>query len=245
VEWRRTRKGGVELFREGLKSGDGSGQIVSVFYFLLDEFSPWIGPPNAQLLVEDGLVSLDDRVERAEANRGLYHQYLSWGAIKDNLVANSLATERQIQRHDVHYRFLSAFVHPIANLNRSLYGRNRPWPSYDHYSSELGLLYANVLSAHELENFAVMARRPPSVVLDDWTRTAAEVREAKAMTNHLWLFEDSPHAYDRFSVPNERAFALSGSDAIAVRPEDLPSEEITYYNNPLTRLIGQHRSSVE
>jgi hypothetical protein len=43
-----------------------------------------------------------------------------------------------INKLEVHYRFLSAFVHPVSDVTDLIYGRNQfDLPIYDHYSSEL------------------------------------------------------------------------------------------------------------
>jgi hypothetical protein len=186
IEWSRDTNGSVRIVREGIRSEDGT-QVISIFYFLLGEYVPWLGPPDAQDLVEDGLVSLEDRRERARKNRSYYRQYLSWGAIKGNLVLNGLATSEDVARLDVHYRYLSGFVHPIAHTAQDLYGRNARAPLYDHFSSELVFFYICVFAIRELENFRRMTDRSPRLRLRDWAAVERKLSDARHACAHLWL----------------------------------------------------------
>jgi hypothetical protein len=69
------------------------------------------------------------------------------------LALNGFADEQTINRLDVHYRYLSAFVHPLSDVDRLLYGRNAIGiPRYDHYTSELILLYTIAFAVGELRN---------------------------------------------------------------------------------------------
>lgn len=73
----------------------------------------------------------------------------------ENLKGNRLVDEVDAGRLAAHYRFLSGYAHPVVDHRRELYGRQAlpGWPKYDHYSSELVLLYAITLGALELTNF--------------------------------------------------------------------------------------------
>jgi hypothetical protein len=64
-------------------------------------------------------------------------------------------------RIDVHHRFLSSYVHPISDRQAATYGRNQPWPRYDHYSSELIMLYAITLAVREIRSFIAMCGMKP------------------------------------------------------------------------------------
>lgn len=242
VEWERNaNNGSVRVVREGMRTADGS-QVISTYYFLLQEYVPWLGPPDAQHLIEDGLVSLEDRREHASQNRAYYSQYLAWSAIKDNLILNGLATGEEVARYDVHYRYLSGFVHPIAHMADDIYGRNALAPQYDHFASELVLLYVNALSTLELQNFRRMADRAPSLQLVDWDEVERQVAVARRLAAHLWFPGWSPTQYDRVHVANERAFAAHDTGEAVARPEDIPEADVSYYSQPLRRLVGMHAS---
>ena len=74
---------------------------------------------------------------------------LRWPDIIDNIRANKCHSDADILRISVHYRFLSAFVHPLTDQHDLLYGRNHTEKRFDHYSSELILLYINFFAAYE------------------------------------------------------------------------------------------------
>ena len=48
-----------------------------------------------------------------------------------------------------------SYSHPVTDQRRATYGKDAlmGWPKYDHYSSELVLLYAIAIGCLELDNF--------------------------------------------------------------------------------------------
>jgi hypothetical protein len=250
-QWTRTRKGDVYIYREGLhlQGQDEDRQTIAVHYFLLQEYSPFLGSPREQELFEDGLTPLQERQEWAKRNRLLYNTYLRWASLKKNLEINSLATPQQLGQFEVHYRFLSAFVHPLTDVASLLYGRNRPWPSYDHYSSELALLYINLLAAHELASFARRASQAPAVAVRGSSETQERCELANRLCSHLWFPGGHHHAYDRWVTANQRTFEVMRDGAArpehVTLPQDLDDTEVRYYSNPLRRLVAMHGSARE
>jgi hypothetical protein len=142
VEWKRQRAAGegftqvldwlrkkntVEITYEGLRSApdaDGLSYIVSPHYFLLTQYQPYLGPASAQAEFDDGISAPEDYRKFAKENDLVYRTYLSWPSIKRNLTSNGFADDATISKLEVHYRFLSAFVHPVADVTDVLYGRN-------------------------------------------------------------------------------------------------------------------------
>jgi hypothetical protein len=43
-------------------------------------------------------------------------------------------------------------------------------------------------------------------------------------------------------VANERAFAAHDTGEAVARPEDIPEADVSYYSQPLRRLVGMHAS---
>ncbi len=251
-QWNRTRRGDVYVYHEGLHTRGQSQerQTIAVHYFLLQEYSPFMGSPSEQELLEDGLTQLEKRREWARRNRLLYETYLRWTSLRKSLELNNLATQQQLDQLEVHYRFLSAFVHPLTTEVISLlYGRNRPWPSYDHYSSELVLLYINLLATHELTCFARRASQPPSVALRGWPEIQERCELATRLCAHLWFPGGHPHAYDRWVTANQRAFEVMRDGAArpehVTPPQNLDDAEVRYYSNPMRRLVAMHSSPRE
>src|SRR5262249_43017580 len=160
------------------------------------------------------------RKEFARHNRELYHKYLSWESIKKSLLANGFATERTLQMLDVHYRFLSAFTHPLTDVRALTRGRSHASVDYDHYSSELALLYVIVLAVEELRHFRAAANREPIVALAGWDATEELCTRAWKLSGHLWFPGHDPHPYDRVHEANCRAFRQirEGSPRAAIDP---------------------------
>jgi len=237
------------LYAQARGAEEQEQQAVAVHYFLLREYSPFVGSPREQALVDDGLTPLEERRNWAARNRFLYDTYLRWRSLKESLHYNRLATEGQLDQFEVHYRFLSAFVHPVTDVMGLLYGRNRAWPTYDHYASELVLLYLNLLAARELMDFARMASRAPSVPISGWPAIEARCELADRLCWHLWIPGQSPHSYDRWVTANQRGFEIVRDDfsrrGEVTPPEALDDAEVRYYTNPFQRLVAMHMSARE
>ncbi|WFE22715.1 hypothetical protein O7621_05075 [Solwaraspora sp. WMMD937] len=252
IDWVR-KKTDVEITTEGLRSApDDGGQsyIISPHYFLLREYQPYLGPASAQAEFDDGIGDLADDRKFAKENDHLYRTYLSWSSIKKNLLSNDFVDEKTITMIEVHYRFLSSFVHPIADVTEIVYGRNNSSvPSYDHYSSELVLLYVIVIAVEELNHFHEMAQRYPVVGIAGWSSTMDLCRSAWQLASHLWFPGHRPHRYDYIQEANTRAFRLLQEDSSGeVQREDpmsIPEDEVRYYRDPMRRLVALHGSFSE
>jgi hypothetical protein len=138
--------GTMWVVMSGLHLRDGEGkprrQTLSIYHFLLGDFDPFAGHPRDQQYLSRGFTPVDDHVSHAQEQQRNYAP-LRWPEIKANLRENRLCSEETLRRFEVHYHFLSAFVHPVPAGYDLVYGRNRPTgaPRYDHYASELALLY--------------------------------------------------------------------------------------------------------
>ena len=178
----------------------------------------------------------------------MYEEYLRWSSVKASLLANGFSDDSTLRKLDVHYRFLSAFVHPYTNVAPLLYGRNTwDWPAYDHYSSELILLYIVVFAVEELRALEAMTRRRPTVQLEGWGSISAKCDEAWQASSHLWFPGQEPHAYDRHRESNSRGFRahLEDMDEVVVDPATLSADDVRYYAHPLLRLVAMHMSVSE
>ncbi|MCW6003769.1 hypothetical protein K1W54_04130 [Micromonospora sp. CPCC 205371] len=247
IDWVR-KKNMVEVTYEGIRSTpDEHGQtfVISPHYFLLKQYQPYLGPASAQAEFDDGIGDIEDDRKFAQENDHIYRTYLSWSGIKKNLMSNGFADEGRITKLEVHYRFLSAFVHPLADVTDVVYGRNNfNVPSYDHYSSELILLYTIVFAVEEIRHFHDMTQRQPTVGIADWTATAELCRRAWQLTSHLWFPGHDPHAYDYVQEANTRAFRLRKENPTAPfqrdNPMSIPAAEVRYYRDPMRRLVALH-----
>jgi hypothetical protein len=250
--WDRPKnKDKAVLVREGIPVRSESGEteyLLSYFYRLMENYRPFAPRPNDVERLDNGLDDLDVTRRHAAANKADYQLHLRWPSIKRNLQLNGLADEFALEQLETHYRFLSAFTHPITDTRGLLYGRNE-WsiPRYDHYSSELCLLYVIVLASWELQNFTDMSRRPPTVTLahaDEVETLQDSLRRASA---HFWFVGGTPHAYDRFQARNQaswKAHRAAGREGPVPRV-DVADDDIGYYTNPLERLVDMHGSTWE
>lgn len=252
VDWDRSRSGRVRIVREGFKSEprpDGTTQTVGVHYFLMHgEYSPFVGPPSIQRNFDNGFASDGEMEEHAKEQQMLYNEYLKWSSMKDSLRSNGFADDNYLLHLDVHYRFLSAFTHPNTDVTPLLYGRNvHDWPRYDHYSSELVLLYASILATEELRNIRLMTQIEPTIEIREWSSIEGLCDQSSHLTAHLWFLGQQPNSYDRATEANRRYFRSITEEGTGTlqNPAEIPVEEISYYTNPLERLIRLHRGFVE
>jgi hypothetical protein len=220
MEW---KDGTVVVIRTGLHPAGGTqgprGRTLSIYYFLLQEFDPFVGHPREQAHLARGFTPIEHRIEEAEEQQGIYRT-LRWNEIKSNLAENRLCSKETLRRFEVHYRFLSAFVHPVPAGYDLVYGRNRPTGAtrFDHYASELVLLYVNKLAAGELRFLTRMTSRPPSVRLYDWATVEAHIRAAETAAAHLWFPGDQPHNFDYVEEANSRACEEDGPSSATGAP---------------------------
>ena len=118
--------------------------------------------------------------------------------------------------------------------------------SFDHYASELCLLYVITIAAAELDAYGQMTRRTPAIGLSRWNDVMLEVREAQFASNYFWFLGDGPTMLDRIDTvhtPRARQKPMVGRPTID--PAYLPDDNVRYYSDPLKRLVRLHQSSQE
>jgi hypothetical protein len=236
----------AEITRTGIHfQGEGRGvghPTLSIFYHVLEDYDPFVPRPTAQpWLVGSFIQSLETRVERARQNATVWRENLRWERLRKNLALNGFYDERELARWDVHHGFLSAFVHPTPRAVKSAWGRMGP-PEYDHYSSELVLLYATVLACLELDALTEMSRRKPILPLRRWDEVQSDVETAKKLTAYFWFPRGSPHDFDRIEEANRRGIRKGQlvHPEERIKPQELSDHDVRYYENPLRRLVKMH-----
>jgi hypothetical protein len=241
--------GTLVVVRRGLQPEGANtrrGRTLSIYYFLLQQFDPFVGGPNEQAYLARGFTPVELHIDAAHEQRRIYNQALRWEQIKVNLRENRICSTETIRRFEVHYRFLSAFVHPVPQAFELVYGRNRPSgaPHYDHYASELVLLYLNKIASNELRYLRRMASRTPRVGIDGWEELEKRIQTSDAASAHLWFPEDAPHNFDYVEEANSRGARRNRIVPLSERiaPSDLSPNQVRYYRNPLRRLIRMHQS---
>lgn len=242
ISMRRSNKGTVTVERTGLHATDSGphGPILSVFFFLLRDYDPFMGPPAQQARVISGFHDPRTAARHAKRQQNLYRGELRWTSLLENLILNDLNDAEETLRLDVHYRFLSAFTHPLTDQSRLLYGQH--WSAdtrYDHCSSELVLLYIILIAALELEGLLAACERAPAVPVRERTLLQEQIDATRTLAGHLWFVGQRPHAHDRVEEANHRIWEPD-SQRPQKAPQDLSDNEIRYYRNPLSRLTRLH-----
>ena len=226
----------------------GRGWTLSPYYFVIDQYDPFTGRPKDVHQLAGAFLPIGERRKWATEARSLWESLFTYEKLKRNLRLNRLLTARQALQLDVHYAFLSAFAHSIKRAHDLAYGRNVPRTTrvYDHYSSELVLLYVVTLASEELAFFGRMASRTPRLGLTGWDVVQSENAQARLAAGHLWFLFGGPQAFDRIAEVHTRLarrrlpWPTPGLDPMAI-----PAERVRYYTNPLVRLVELHRGSIE
>jgi hypothetical protein len=244
VDWSISKKGTVRIVREGMFSvpdEQGHRWSISVYYFLIQQYDA-LGPrPSKADAPTTGFpLPPEQAVKYAKDNQAIYETYLKWASIRENLISNGFESAADMARIDVHYRFLSSYVHPISDRQAATYGHNRPWPQYDHYASELILLYVITFAVREIRSFMTMCGMESEVRLGDNTRLRSECDRLWASASHLWFPGQPKQPYDQFESANRLAYE---KDQEAPRGDLDPAA--IYYSDPLRRIVAVHQSTRE
>ncbi len=249
-DWSRTKKGDVRIVREGMSSEpdeDGDRIQISIYYFLLDQFRPTLGPPSVAR-VDDWAITSDELRHWASENEAMWRVYLTWSSLLSNLRENDLVDDVDAGRLAAHYRFLSGFAHPVANQRDSAYGRHAGlgWPRCDHYSGELVLLYAITLGRLEVRNFIACLGRRPNLEVAGRDKVDEALGHAESTTSYFWFLGTKPHAYDFWKAHNEACFRAMRDDGSTAPPPAQPAPgDVPYPLDPLRRLIAIHANARE
>lgn len=248
--WFWDREHHLNVVRRGLhsdKSKKGRGQTISNYYFEIDRFDPFLGPKwhagrlAAPFWEKKLMLQLAD--EQSSAWKYLFRR----PAVMRALRVNGLLIGKHIQV-DVHYGFLSGYAHPSKRGYEAIFGGNTPdrMGMFDHYASELVLLYVIAIAAAEIEVYGKMARRPPRLVLRDWEAIVAEVREAQQASSYFWFLSGAPEDFDRIdTVHTPPGDARLKWGAPRRDPAKIRPTRVHYYRNPLERLVKLHQSNRE
>lgn len=234
----------MRIVRRGLSAQDAPDRVLHPLYFEIERFDPFFGPPDEQPDLVGGALFGDPR-RTAEDHRQRYNASMRWSAVVDSLELNGLVTARHRLHLNVHYRFLSAFVHGQHAAYRSLEtSRFRSQYSNEHIGEELALLYVAQFGARYLQSLLQMCDRPPTVEIDERTDLEALAFELLSRSQHLWFLDDEPSMYDRGQEMLDRAAGSPGRSGVW-DPMAFSPQEIRYYRNPIERLARLHETSTE
>jgi hypothetical protein len=106
--------------------------------------------------------------------------------------------------------------------------------NYDHYLSELALLYISFLLKYFLEEIIDYLSKNFEID-EDFKKSIFEGFED---FDYFWFLKEKPHAYDKHE------YLTIKNHAKQTRNVDL-DDKIPYFKNPLQRLVGLHTSKHE
>jgi hypothetical protein len=165
-----------------------------------------------------------------------------------NLCLNGVLNKKLSTRVLVHYNFLSNFSHSTSD-SISLVSRHRITEIkpgglsiiYNHYSSELALLYiCHLLSMHLQHAMSYLRWR--SIKLRNKKTYQSLCRKVEDDFGYFWFIFNKPHQYDRYTQANRKC---NYRRQIFYRPEDIRMGDVRYYEDPLNRLKQLHQSQNE
>ena len=240
---------GLHIVRRGYhstRSKKGRGQTISPYYF--HDFDPFTGGKKHASRLARPFWNRADREEWAAEAASEWRRHFTHEQVLLALRVNRLLPGIQAVQVEVHYAFLSGFAHPSKRGYEAVHGRNYPdrMPSFDHYASELALLYVITIAAAELDTFARMTRRAPRLGLSGWSDVEAEIRAARLASEHFWFLGGGPTMFDRIDTvhtPRGRSRPKWGKPR--VDPATMKPERVRYYADPLDRLVKLHASYQE
>lgn len=233
IECERAENGIVTLHMGRIPAGEGYS------------FSPYL------LLVFGEYISQEEKKQA-------WRSYLRWESIKSNLLLNNLCSQEYCDQLDVHYRFLSSYTHPMhydnwrdtysGKYSGKRFGIGQGYPRYNHYSSELILLYICYISMEEIKDFSKMTTLPPSVAIRGWEDIEQSISSISSMIQYAWfpgmMSSDMVREIDRYITAirkidegKDRSLRFS-----SITVHDINDDDILYYEDPLNRLKQLHMS---
>lgn len=180
-------------------------------------------------------------------HRTLYSRLLSFDSIVKHLRLNGVLTRKTATRIIVHYNFLSGFTHSTAEAMRLCQSWHRFGVDtdvvYNHYKSELALLYiCHLLGMHLRFLLHYFRRWRPSHVRNANKLYYPLCRRVDDDFGYFWFIFNHPHEFDRYQHANRRCDYTRG---VLFRPTDTRLGDVRYYDDPLNRLRDMHGSQHE
>lgn len=241
----------ITLIFKGIQVNDTSGQptgrYVPFYAHLWSQYDPMhhvLGKrtdPRRWLVPEWAPFRNRRAREQAGENQDIYRGFFTFDRIVEHLRLNGVLNQKTATRLFVHYNYLSSHSH---NTHRSYQQFTRSAPTsfrYDHYHSELCLLYILHLSAMFLE-FALGFCRQRQLKVADVGHLRGVMNKATTSFDYFWFVFNGPHEFDYVTTANRKSNYLSGQ---VFRSQDIQRAYVRYYEDPLRRLIDMHTSSRE
>jgi len=249
---------GIQMVDE---NGNDTGRILPFYYSVWQQYRPIEHhlrgkSPKEKLSTSrflEGEWSGMQKRSRGQADENhsqLYRWFLNFDKVLENLRINSVLNKKTTTRVIVHYNFLSNFSHStsdsIKNLlrlqNSYMLGGSGTLISYNHYHSELALLYICHLLSMYLEHAIYYFTTWCRIRIKNTEAYCSLCQKVKEDFGYFWFIFNEPHLYDRFAHANRKS---NYREKIFYRPEDIALRDVRYYENPLYRLKQIHQSQRE
>ena len=256
-------KNTIELVLSGIRvvddQGNDTGVIIPFYYHAWSQYRPERHFLNRRhlnmrrFLQSEWAIfrSIRAKLETAP-HRDFYREFFSFNGLVEKLRLNGALNKKTATRVLVHYNFLSSFSHTtktaidsIKRLHSSIpistrdkYGR-----IYDHYHSELALLYVCHLLAMHTELALYYFRQWRHIRVKNVRKIYQPLcQKVQENFGYFWFIFNQPHEFDRFEQANRKSNILEG---VLYRPEQIRPRDVRYYDDPLDRLIKMHSSTTE
>jgi hypothetical protein len=225
------------------KSKKGRGQIISPYYFRIDDFDPFTGGKRHAAKVASPFWRKAHRQDWAAEAAATWRRYFVHDKVLKALDVNNLLPGRMRMQVDIHYGFLSGYAHPSKKGYEAFHGVGHPdrLGAFDHYGSEIALLYVITVAAGVLDALMRMCRRKPRLGLRDWDDMKVEVNDARLASGYFWFLGGQPQTLDRVDTVHTPA----GEKPRWGRPRrdwrKLRDRDVQYYPDPFDRLVRLHQ----
>ena len=240
--------------------GNDTGVIVPFYYHAWHDFRPveyhlkretiQDRLPTRRFLTGEWAVMPRRIKNEINKNYGaLYKYFLTFERILENLRLNGVLNKKTTTRVLVHYNFLSNFSHCTSDSISLITRRRLPQITsggsdsiYDHYLSELALLYVCHLLSMHLQH-AIYYFRWRNIKLKNEIKVYRSLcKKVEDDFGYFWFIFNKPHQYDRYAHANRKC---NYKKKLFYRPEDIRLGDVRYYDNPLGRLKQLHQSQRE
>ena len=224
--------------RRGLSFENDPTEWLSAYTFWDERYDPFQRPGLDPTRLQGTFLDSDEHRKYAQESADLWYRAFNWPSIRRNLKLNALLPDEELFHLDVHYGFLSAFVHPTSAGFDAALGRNRPrlGPHFNHYASELLLLYVARIAIREIETVAAGLTRKPACGIEAWEDAAQLIRRVDDDTAYAWFLGGRPATFDRVWTANQMEF----KDRVRRDPAALSEDALAYPDNPLSRMAKLH-----
>ncbi len=237
--------------------GNDTGVVIPFYYSAWHDFRPLEYFVKGEKL-QDKLPTLRflagewasiPRKVKTEINKNygvLYRYFLSFDKILENLRLNGVLDKKTSTRVLVHYNFLSNFSHSTSD-SLSIVRERKFYQTgldivYNHYLSELALLYVCHLLSMHLQHAIYYLRWRHIKLKNEGKLYRSLCRKVDDDFGYFWFIFNKPHQYDRYAHANRKC---NYREKLFYRPEDVRLGDVRYYENPLYRLKQLHQSQRE